>query len=76
MTKMTNDNDDYKRGYRDGFQDGFQAARDNDSLMSPNVPNTDWTRLTCVKCGIVLSNMTGYVCTIYECPTQGRGIGR
>jgi hypothetical protein len=30
--------DDYQRGYREGYLDGFHAARDNDSLMSPNVP--------------------------------------
>ena len=73
-TIATNDNDEYKRGYREGFQDGFHAARDNDSLMSPNIPMHHFAPLRCTKCNILFSNMTGYVCGINECPTQGRGI--
>jgi hypothetical protein len=36
MTKTKND--DYERGYSEGYLAGFHAARDNDSLMSPNIP--------------------------------------
>lgn len=61
---------DYERGYREGFLDGFQAARDNSSLMSPNIPTVDLTKLNCQKCGIKLSNMTGFVCPDNHCPSQ------
>jgi hypothetical protein len=74
MTKTTNDNDDYKRGYRDGFQDGFHAARDNDSLMSPNIPIPTLST-NCKVCGLNIgSGPMGYVCSVYNCPTQSRGI--
>lgn len=71
MTKITtNDNDEYKRGYREGFQDGFHAARDNDSLMSPNIPTINWKPLDCSLCGITFKNLTGFVCARNECPVQ------
>jgi len=67
-TIKTNDNDEYKRGYREGFQDGFHAARDNSSLMSPNIPMPQVK--ACYKCGINFANMTGYVCPDNRCPIQ------
>ncbi len=62
--------DDYKRGYREGFLDGFHAARDNDSLMSPNIPTVKFAALSCQKCGISFGDMSGYVCPDIHCPTQ------
>jgi hypothetical protein len=67
---MDKKNDDYQRGYREGFLDGFHAARDNPSLMSPNVPTVKFAALNCQKCGIKFSNLTGYVCPDNHCPTQ------
>jgi hypothetical protein len=64
MKKMKSD--DYKEGWREGYLAGFQAARDNDTLVSPNITAT----LVCQKCGIKLSNPTGYVCSDYHCPSQ------
>jgi hypothetical protein len=71
-------NDEYKNGYRDGFKDGysagFHAARDNDSLMSPNIPIPTITT-NCKVCGINIgSGSIGYVCTYLTCPTQSRGV--
>lgn len=63
-------NDEYKRGYREGFLDGFHAARDNPSLMSPNIPTVNFAALSCQKCGIKFSNLTGYVCYVNGCPSQ------
>lgn len=62
--------EEYKKGYREGFLDGFHAARDNESLMSPNIPTNDWKPFECSKCKITFSNMTGYVCPDNNCPTQ------
>lgn len=71
-----NDNDEYKRGYREGFLDGFHAARDNDSLMSPNIPNNDWTKphtimpWKCNVCGLTFQSLIDYVCPRGNCPTK------
>ena len=62
--------EEYKKGYREGFLDGFHAARDNDSLMSPNIPTIEFAAVNCQKCGIKFSNLTGYVCYVNDCPTQ------
>lgn len=63
-------NDEYQRGYREGYLDGFHAARDNPSLMSPNIPTGKFAALNCQKCGIRLDNPTGYVCPDNNCPSQ------
>ena len=64
--------EEYKKGYREGFLDGFHAARDNESLMSPNIPTGKFATATlnCHKCGIRLDNAMGYVCPDNNCPTQ------
>lgn len=70
MIKMKNmtetKNDDYKRGYREGFLDGFHAARDNDSLMSPNIP----IPMQCGICGMRTDAPMGLVCFHPNCPTK------
>lgn len=72
MTEMKND--DYKRGYREGFLDGFKAARDNDSLVSPNVPVQQSPIKSCPQCGRVFTDTLGrpipmaVVCSYVGCP--------
>jgi hypothetical protein len=74
MIIMTVKNDDYKQGYREGFLDGFHAARDNESLISPNIPTTDWTdklSANCKVCGIYLPGRNGLVlCNNNGCPNR------
>jgi hypothetical protein len=67
-------NDDYKRGYREGFLDGFHAARDNPSLMSPNIPIP---QKQCPQCGRSFVDSLGrlipmgVVCAHVGCPNGG-----
>jgi hypothetical protein len=75
-------NDDYKRGYREGFLDGFHAARDNPSLMSPNIPipraipATSFDK-SCSMCGKPFVDSMGrlityaVVCGYVGCPRFG-----
>jgi len=76
MTKTKND--DFDRGYKEGYLDGFHAARDNESLMSPNIPTQfDLKTLSpfvCPRCGIKQENMTGYLCPDNMCPVQFKSI--
>jgi len=57
-------NDDYKRGYREGFLDGFHAARDNDSLMSPNIPIPDKVKNISNKLSTSISESNNKVLTM------------
>lgn len=64
---------EYEKGYRKGFLDGFHAARDNDSLMSPNIPlpTSDNTYTGCQVCKLDSTKGTwGYVCPRSDCPTR------
>jgi len=65
MKNMTETkNDDYKRGYREGFLDGFHAARDNDSLMSPNIPIPDKVKNISNKLSTSISESNNKVLTM------------
>lgn len=70
-------NDDYKRGYREGFLDGFHAARDNPSLMSPNIPIPKPAMINCSQCGRSFTDSMGrliplgVVCAYVGCPAGG-----
>ena len=74
-------NDEYKRGYREGFLDGFHAARDNPSLMSPNIPIPQAIPkpaiINCPQCGRSFTDSMGrlipmgVVCSHIGCPVGG-----
>lgn len=63
--------DEYQKGYRQGFLDGFHAARDNQELMSPNIPIPKNEYKGCHICGIDFTKAAwGYVCYQSNCPTR------
>jgi hypothetical protein len=75
---MKTKSDDYERGYREGFLAGFHAARDNDSLMSPNIPIPRNIPIPgeCSVCKIKWTDplgrsiAMGYACCRGDCPAK------
>lgn len=75
---------DYREGYSKGFMDGFEMARNNPSMVFPNVPNPikpspdlNPNLYVCTKCGVnwEKAGAMGYVCPRMDCYSAIRSVG-
>lgn len=76
---MSEQSDDYKRGWQRGWNDGFNAAKSHQPVpvypaggvpVYPAWGPINQTLVTCSKCSKVWTGAVGYYCPQADCPIQ------